>query len=37
VKLCGRGLEYDGGGCSTFLKEIADMEEEAYMGLLKSA
>jgi hypothetical protein len=37
VKLCGRALEYDGGGCSTLLKEIADIEEEAYTGLLKSA
>jgi hypothetical protein len=36
VKLCGRALEYDGRGCSAFLKEIADIEEEAYTALLKS-
>jgi len=37
VKLCERALEYDGGGCSALLKEMADTEEEAYMALLKSA
>jgi hypothetical protein len=36
TKLCERALEYDGRGCSTFLKEIADIEEEAYTVLLKS-
>ena len=36
VKLCGRALEYDGRGCSAFLKEIADTEEEAYTALLES-
>ena len=36
VKLCERALEYDGRGCSAFLKEIADIEEEAYTALLKS-
>jgi hypothetical protein len=36
VKLCERALEYDGRGCSTFLKKIADTEEEAYVSLLKS-
>jgi hypothetical protein len=35
VKLCGRALEYDGHGCSAFLKKIADTEEEAYTALLK--
>jgi hypothetical protein len=34
VKLCERALEYDGRGCSAFLKEISDTEEEAYMALL---
>lgn len=34
VKLCERALEYDGGGCSAFLKEIANTEEEAYTALL---
>jgi hypothetical protein len=37
VRLCERALEYDGRGCSAFLKEIADTEEEAYRALLKSA
>jgi len=37
VKLCERALEYDGRGCSAFLREIADTEEEAYTALLKSA
>jgi hypothetical protein len=37
VKLCERALKYDGRGCSIFLKEIADIEKEAYMALLKSA
>jgi hypothetical protein len=36
VKLCERALEYDGLGCSTLLREIADTEEEAYTALLKS-
>jgi hypothetical protein len=36
VKLCERALEYDGRGCSVFLKGIADAEEEAYTALLKS-
>jgi hypothetical protein len=36
VKLCERALEYDGPGCSAFLGEIADTEEEAYTALLKS-
>jgi len=34
VRLCECALEYDGGGCSVFLKEIADTEEEAYTALL---
>ena len=37
VKLCQRALEYDGRGCPTFLRMIADIEEEAYTTLLKSA
>jgi len=37
VKLCERALEYDGRGCSVILGEIADIEEEAYTALLKSA
>jgi hypothetical protein len=37
VNLCEQALEYDGRGCSAFLKEIADTEEEAYTVLLKSA
>ena len=36
VKLCERALAYDGRGCSTFLKEMADIEEQAYTALLKS-
>jgi hypothetical protein len=36
VKLCERALEYDGCGCSAFLKEIANIEEEAYTALLES-
>jgi len=36
VRLCKRALDYDGRGCSTFLKEIADVEEEAYTTLLGS-
>ena len=35
VKLCERALGYDGHGCATFLKEIADTEEEAYTALLE--
>lgn len=34
VKLCERALDYDGRGCSAFLKEIVDIEEEAYTALL---
>ena len=37
VKLCERALEYDGRSCSAFLKQIAHIEEEAYMSLLNSA
>jgi hypothetical protein len=37
VKLCERALQYDGHGCSLLLNEIADVEEEAYTALLKSA
>ena len=36
VKLCERALEYDGRRCSPFLKELADVEEQAYTMLLKS-
>jgi hypothetical protein len=34
LKLCERALEYDGGGCSGFLEEIADTEEKAYTSLV---
>jgi Butirosin biosynthesis protein H, N-terminal/Domain of unknown function (DUF4872) len=37
VKLCQRALHYDGRGCSVLLNEIADVEQEAYTTLLKSA
>jgi len=36
VKLCERGLQYDGHGCSLLLNEIADIEEKAYATSLKS-
>jgi hypothetical protein len=36
VKLCERGLQYDGHGCSVLLNEIADIEEKAYATSLKS-
>jgi len=35
VKLCERALEYDGCRCSTLLREIANVEEQAYKTLLK--
>jgi hypothetical protein len=37
VKLCERALQYDGRGCSAFLREIADIEEEGYTTLLRPA
>ncbi len=37
VKLCERAVQYDSGGCSVLLNQIADVEEEAYTALLKSA
>ncbi len=37
VKLCERALQYDGRGCSAFLGEIANIEEEAHRLLLESA
>jgi len=35
VKLCERALEYDGCRCSALLREIANVEEQAYKTLLK--
>ena len=35
VKLCERALQYDGRGCPSFLRETADIEEEAYRLLLE--
>jgi hypothetical protein len=33
IKLCGKAVNFDGGGCSELLEEIAGIEEEAYRFL----